>query len=71
MEAAQKQREQNEERQKKDARRVRKVSGHPLMTRSEKPVFKKTKEEKKNLTQEEEDLLQYLGELTVLQPVRK
>lgn len=63
--------EQQEERRKKDEMRVVKVGGHPLMARSEKPLLRKNKEEKKSLTQEEIDQLKYLGELAQPVPVKR
>jgi hypothetical protein len=39
----------------KDASRIVKVGGKQLMNRSEKPFFKKLKEDKRDLTQEQED----------------
>ena len=60
-----------EERRLKDASRVVQVGGKKLMGRSEKPFFKKTKENKQDLTQEQVDFLKYLGELAMPVPPKQ
>ena len=57
-----------EERRRKDASRIVKVGGKVMMPRSEKPFFQKQTEFKRDLTQEQEDQLKYLGDFAMLQP---
>ncbi len=57
-----------EERRRKDASRIVKVGGKVMMPRSEKPFFKKITEDKRDLTQEQEDQLKYLGDFAMPVP---
>jgi hypothetical protein len=47
-----------------------KVGGKVPMNRSEKPFFKKLIEDKRDLTQEQEDQLKYLGEIAMPLPAK-